>query len=152
MALTVGSAVKHKDHEKGNLKMQERKLQPISAFEWASVAQYVVYISGAAGLKEVNSDHVLCLPLARIGPEKLLSRKMRVALVLKSNLRSLEGFVGRFEAELEVNEISVIRGMYRQFRDNLETVSGHMEIIEDKARTEYTSFYDQGEEKDDTPF
>ncbi len=132
--------------------MQERKLQPISAFEWASVAQYVVYINGAAGLKEVNSDHVLCLPLAKIGPEKLLARKMRVALVLKSNLRSIEGFVGRFEAELEANEISVIRGMYRQFRDNLETVAGHMELIEDFARTEYTGFYDQEEEKDDTPF
>lgn len=132
--------------------MQERKLQPISAFEWASVAQYIIYISGAAGLKEVNSGDVLCLPLAKIGPEKLLSRKMRVALVLKSNLRSLEGFVGRFEDELEDNEISVIRGMYRQLRDNLETVSGHMELIEDFARTEYTGFYDQEEEKDDTPF
>ncbi len=132
--------------------MKERKLQPISAFEWASVAQYVVYISGAASLKEVNSEHVLCLPLAKIGPEKLLARKMRVALILKSNLRSLEGFVARFEDELEDNEISVIRGIYRQFRDNLETVDGHMELIEDFARTEYTGFYDQEEEKDDLPF
>lgn len=132
--------------------MGERKLIPISAFEWASVAQYIVYISGAAGLQGINSSHVLCLPLAKMGPEKLLARKMRVDFVLKSNLKGLEVFVGRFKDELEPGEISVIRGMYRQFKDNLETVNGHMKIIEDFARTEYTGLYDQEEEKDDLPF
>lgn len=132
--------------------MPEKYLQPISAFEWASVAQYIVYISGAAGLQEVSSSHVLCLPLARMGPEKLLSQKMRVAMVLKSNLRSLEGFVGRFENELEDTEMSVIRGMYRQIRDNLETVAGHMKTIEDYARSSEKGMFEQSEEKDDAPF
>lgn len=129
--------------------MSEKYLQPLSAFEWASVAQYTVYINGAAGLQEVNSIHVLYLPLAKVTPQKLLARKMKVATALKSNLRSLEGFVGRFRDELEDVEMSVIRGMYRQFQDNLKTVEGHMDVIEDFARTSHPDMFKQTEVKED---
>lgn len=132
--------------------MEERKLLPISAFKWASVSQYIVYIGGAAGLQEVNSGYVLCLPLTRVAPAKLLARKMRVALILKANLKSLERFVERFKAELEPGEMSVLRGMYRQFKNNLETVEGHMETIEDFAQASNKAMFEQSEEKDDLPF
>ena len=143
---------KHKDHEKGNLSMPDKRLQPISAFGWASVAQYTVYISGVAGLLEVNSDHVSCLPLAKVGPTKLLARKLRMATILRSNLKGLEVFVEKHKDDLGLNEMSVIRGFYRQYKENLETVEGHMEIIENYAQSLSKDMFQQSEEIDDTPF
>jgi len=133
--------------------MAERKLQPISAFGWASVAQYTVYISGVARLLEVNSDHVNSLPLARMTPQKLLSRKLRTQVILRSNLRALEVFVEKYKADLGLSELSVIRGFYRQYKDSLETVEGHMQIIENYARSSDKSMFEQTHEKsDDQPF
>jgi len=145
-------SAKHKDHEKGNLSMSDEKLQPISAFEWASVTQYIVYISGAAQLLEVNSDHVRCLRLSKKGANTLLSQKLRMSVILKTNLRRLEGFVERFRGQLESTELSVIRGMYRQLKDNLETVERHMKTIENFAKSSNKDMFEQSEAEDETPF
>jgi len=132
--------------------MSDKRLQPISAFEWASVTQYIVYISGVAELLEINSSHVERLPLATLGPAKLLSRKLKMSVVLKSNLRRLERFAERFKDELDKNELSVVRGMYRQYKNNLETVQRHLEVIEDYARAVDKSMFEQSEAEDNAPF
>jgi len=75
-----------------------------------------------------------------------------MSVVLKSNLRRLERFAERFKDELDKNELSVVRGMYRQYKNNLETVQRHLEVIEDYARAVDKSMFEQSEAEDNAPF
>lgn len=104
------------------------QLKPLSAFEWASVSQYIIYVSSVAGLKEFNSNDVSSFPLARIGPNNLTARKERLLTLLKGNKKSIERFVGARKEELGAPELSVLRSMYLQFKHSVETVEQHLEI------------------------
>lgn len=111
--------------------MSSNELKSLADFEWASVARYIIYISSAAGLKEINSEHVFSFPLARIGPDRLLRQKKRVLLLLKGNRSCIERFVGVYRSELNDDELAVLRGLYLQYKDNEETVEGHIGVIEE---------------------
>jgi hypothetical protein len=109
--------------------MSSKKLRPLADFEWASAARYIVYVSCIAGLREINSSHVNSFSLTRLGPEKLLKQKERVLLLLEGNKASIERFVGEHMSELDDNELAVLRTLYLQYRDNVETVKGHIDFI-----------------------
>ncbi len=108
-----------------NQEKQQEKLKRIADFEWASVGQYLVYISSAMGLVEINSQRVLSFPLARLGPEAVLKQKKLTAKVLESNVAALERFVIARKSELGSEELVVLRGLYVQYKCNLETVKEH---------------------------
>lgn len=108
--------------------MSDQKLLPLAAFEWASVARYIIYISSIANLKEINSNHVVCFPLARMGPGKLLKQKEAVLLVLEGNKRNIERFVGEHKAELGCDELAVLRTLYMQYKGNAGVVREHIDI------------------------
>lgn len=128
-------------------------LVSISSFQWASVAQYMVYISGAAGLYEINTDHVYCFPLARLGSERLVNQKRKVLGLLRSNIQSLEQFAGCHKDDLEETEMSVIRGLYRQTKMWIELVEGHISTAEVYRTTErVNSLFDGGGTEDEFPF
>lgn len=110
--------------------MPSSKLKPLSDFEWASVSQYIIYVSSIARLQEINSNHVISFPLSRLGPEKLLKQKGRVLIALEGNKASIERFVGEHSSELNDNELAVLRTLYLQYRDNVETVKAHIEFAE----------------------
>lgn len=116
--------------------MSSSKLVPISAFQWASVAQYIVYVSRIAGLKEINSNFVISFPLAKIGVERLMTRKRRVLWLLNENLRLMEVFVGNRKDDLGVAEMSVIRGIYRQTKAWVELVEEHIRVAQMYEATE----------------
>lgn len=109
--------------------MESEKLLGLSDFEWASTARYICYISSIAGLKKINSNHVASFSLSLLGPEKLLKQKERVLLRLEGNKSSIESFVGRHMSELDELELAVLRSLYLQYRDNVETVRGHIDFI-----------------------
>lgn len=110
--------------------MSSSKLKPLSDFEWASVSRYISYISSIASLQEINSNHVISFPLSRVGPEKLLKQKGRVLIALEGNKASVERFVGEHRSELDDNELAVLRTLYMQYRDNIETVKAHIDFAE----------------------
>ncbi len=97
-------------------------------YEWASVAQYLVYISGAADLSEVSSDQVVSFPLARMGADRVVARKTRLLLLLENNVTRLERFVGAYKEELNENELAVLRTLYIQYQRNIETVNAHLKV------------------------
>ena len=110
--------------------MNDRKLKHLVDFEWATVARYMVYVSAVAGLKEINTDHVVSFPLARMGYSRLSSRLKRILSVLEGNVKALETFAGRFKGELTENELVVLRTIYVQHARSIETVKGHMKAVE----------------------
>ncbi len=109
--------------------MSSSKLLSLSDFEWASTARYIMYISSMAGLKEINSNHVMSFPLGRLGPDKLLTQKENVLSLLEANKAGIERFVGEHSGELDSDELAVLRSLYMQYKGNAETVRGHMDII-----------------------
>lgn len=106
--------------------MSDKTLLSLSSFEWASVSQYIIYISSVAGLTEVNTNEVICFPLARFGPHKMIARKEKVLAVLRENRAKLERFAARKQQELGEEEMSVLRSIYRQFSGSIDTVEGHL--------------------------
>ncbi len=104
------------------------QLKPLSAFEWASVCQYIVYISSVAGLKEFNCSEVSSFPLARVGPEKLIARKERVLVLLRGNKIKVERFAGCYEEQLGEGEMSILRSMYVQFKRSIRMVEDQVRI------------------------
>lgn len=129
------------------------QLKSLSAFEWASVSQYIVYISSVAGLKEFNSSDVISFPLAKIGPVKLVARKVCVLAVLEGNKKQIEMFVGKNEGKLEDGEMSVLRGMYLQFVRSIETVEEHIRAARLYLDAESPeSFLNLKEMENDLPF
>ncbi len=109
--------------------MSDSKLLLLSDFEWASTARYIVYISSIARLKEINCNHVVSFPLGRLSPEKLLKQKGSVLFDLEANKTKIERFVGEHKADLDVNELAVLRSLYFQYKNNAETVRGHIDIV-----------------------
>lgn len=109
---------------------EARKLRRLNEFEWASVAQYVIYISSLVGLEEMRADDVISFPLARLGPLKVIARKERCLDVLEGNKKLIERFVGENEPELDDDEISVLRSLYIQYRDSALVVRGHLRVAE----------------------
>lgn len=109
--------------------MSEEKLLSLAVFEWASVARYIVYISSIAHLEEINSNHVISFPLARLGPDKLLKQKKGVLQALEDNKRHIERFVGEHRAELGDDELAVLRTLYLQYKGNAGVVREHIDII-----------------------
>lgn len=105
-----------------------RSLKPLSAFEWASACQYIVYVSSVAGLEEINSSHVVSFPLCRMGAEKLVGQKERVLRSLVENRRSIECFADVNRGELGSGEMSILRSMYVQFRDWILIVEEHLRV------------------------
>lgn len=105
-------------------------LKPLSAFEWASVSRYIVYISSVAGLKEINTNHVISFSLTRLGVKGLVRQKERVLLQLRKNMGGLECFAEEHRGELEKEEISVLRSMYVQIRGSIAIVEGHIRMAE----------------------
>ncbi len=133
--------------------LDEGSLRSLADFEWASATQYIVYISSVAGLSEINSNHVISFPLARLGPEKLLKQKHRVLVLLKGNKRSIERFVGERKSQLDENELAVLRALYVQYKSNIETVEAHISfILECIAEVELSLLNSQEKTEDDFPF
>ncbi len=110
--------------------MKGSGLRPMSDFEWASVAQYVTYISGVAKLVEINLNQVNSFALARVGPDVFIKIKRRVLAALKANKKRLEIFVADHLEELNASEKSVLRTMYLQIRDCEQTVERHIRMAE----------------------
>lgn len=131
--------------------MPDKKLQPIAAFEWASVAQYLVYISSRVGLAEINSQDVLSFPLARLGPDKLLRRKERALKMLEANIARLERFVGHVGDDLGPHELAVLKGMYTQYRGNIEMVKVHIETAKN-YKVKCAELFPETEEEDNELF
>ncbi len=130
-----------------------KDLKFLADFEWASAARYIVYITRAAGLSEINSNHVISFPLARIGPDRLLKQKKRVLSVLKGNKAGIERFVGAYRAELNASELTILRSLYLQYKDNEETVRGHISVIEEcMVEIEIGILKSKEEGEDDTLF
>lgn len=111
--------------------MSKSKLKKLSDFEWASACKYILYISAIAGLREINSSHVISFPLARLGPEKMLKQKRAALAVLEGNKSAIERFVGEHKSSLDDNELAVVRTLYLQYRDSAETVKGHIGFAEE---------------------
>lgn len=109
--------------------VSSKKLLNLCDFEWASTARYIIYISSIANLKEINSDHVICFPLGRIGPEKLLKQKVRALAVLEGNKANIEKFVGEHKGDLGSDEMAVLRSLYLQYKGNEEIVNNHIAVI-----------------------
>lgn len=116
--------------------MTDKELKHLSDFEWASVAQYIVWVESAAGLSQINSSHVVSFPLARMGIDRLRLRLNRVETALLCNIAALERFVGERKSELTSNELAVLRTLYIQYKRNVETVKGHLEQVEACAMSE----------------
>lgn len=127
------------------------KLKSLSEFEWASVAQYMIYIASVAHLAEVNNDHVISFPLARIGPERLLRRKQKVLAVLELNTGNIERFVGSHSDDLEDGELSVLRTMYMQYRNGAVIVREHIRVVELYEKPEPDVFARAGGSEPDEP-
>lgn len=121
----------------------------LSSFEWASVSQYLVYVSSAAGLEEINSNHVTSFPLARLGPGKVIRQKERVLAKLRWNQRHLERFVGARKDGLENSEKAVLRSMYLQYRRNIETVEDHLRIAGMYGESVVNSQFQESKEVED---
>lgn len=101
-------------------------LKRLNDFEWASVAQYIVYISSVVGLAEITANHVTSFSLARLGPNKLLKQKKRVLVLLEANRAGLERFVGEHKSQLDENELAVLRSLYLQHKSGIEVVKRHI--------------------------
>ncbi len=110
--------------------MTGEKLKSLSEFEWASVAQYMVYISITAGLKEVDSSRVISFPMARLGTVAVLKRKKGTLLLLNENRKRIERFADEYKDQLSANEMSVLRSLYLQYKKGAEMVQGHIDIAE----------------------
>ena len=109
--------------------MSGESILSLADFEWASTARYIVYISSIANLEEINSNHVICFPLGRLGPDKLLKQKERTLMRLEANRARIERFVGDRQNQLDENELAVLRSLYVQYKGNIETVKGHISVI-----------------------
>lgn len=133
--------------------MSSRKLRRLSEFEWASVARYILYIEGAAGLVEINSNHVNCLGLRRLGLDKLLKQKDRTLKLLLGNKEKLEAFVGRYSPELGDDERAVLRTIYIQYQRSVSTVRDHIALLLDcKVQIEMALIDLEGGQKDEALF
>jgi hypothetical protein len=129
------------------------QLRNLSDFEWASATQYISYISSVAGLAEINSNHVISFPLARIGPDKLLKQKRRVLILLEGNKKSIERLVGERKSDLDENELAILRSLYVQYKANIETVEAHISfILECIVEVELSLLKSREIEDDDYPF
>lgn len=106
-------------------------LKHLKDFEWASVARYVGYIASIAGSSEINANHVVSFPLARLGPDKLLKQKKRVLALLEANRAGIERFVGNRRSHLDENELAVLRTVYLQYKSGAEMVRRHIVFLED---------------------
>lgn len=109
--------------------MSNGKLLTLSDFDWASAANYIIYISRVAGLREINSNHVISFPLARLGPEKVLKQKRRVLALLEENKASVERFAGEHKGDLGRKELAILRTLYLQYKASIETVTDHIDVI-----------------------
>ncbi len=131
----------------------EGSLRCLADFEWASATQYIIYVSSAARLSEINSSHVVSFPLGRLGPEKLLKQKQRVLILLEGNKKNIERFVGERKSQLDENELAVLRSLYVQYKGNIETVKGHINYIEEcEVELELALLKLQEKKEDDYPF
>lgn len=101
------------------------RLKTISDYEWASVAQYIVYVSACADLIEISSDAIYSFRIGQAGPASLARRKRRTRDCLARNMELIVEFVERNEGELLSDEQNVIRGMYRTQADGLAMVKEH---------------------------
>lgn len=107
-------------------------LKRLADFEWASATQYITYVSSVAKLSEINSSHVISLPLARMEPTKLLKQKRHVLSLLERNRENLERFVRERKSQLDDHEKAVLRSLYVQYNGNIETVEAHVVFILDR--------------------
>lgn len=133
--------------------MTEKPLMHISDFEWASVAQYLVYVAGMAGLKELGSERVNSFRLSGRAVERTIALKKGTLVLLKENMRALERFVGAYEGEMSDGEKAVIREMYRQHASSVRTVERHLAIAKSFGKASQLGFVDcGGVDDDDSPF
>lgn len=116
--------------------MRSMKLMRVCDFEWASVCQYIVYLSNVAALDEIRMSGINDFPYATVGGMGLRRRKVKALSALKSNRSKLEAFVGVHRDSIEDVELAVIRGMYRQLVDGEKTVKNHLDRIERLLLTE----------------
>lgn len=102
----------------------------LASFEWASVAQYLVYVSSASGMSEINFSHVISFPYAKLGGQSLKKRKVRLLALLRENMRCLQVFAGRLKDDLTPEELGVLRSLYKTYKLHCETVEKHLELID----------------------
>ena len=136
-----------------NHSQEKRALKHIADFEWASVGRYMAYISGVMELKEISSHRVVSFPLSRLGPVTVLKQKRATARTLQANICALEVFVGERKKELESEELVVLRGLYIQYKCNLDTVREHIRSAEFyRASVDVSMFEVVEEDEDEFPF
>ncbi len=134
--------------------MSDKELRTISSFEWASVTQYIVYISVLIGLHDVNCNHIVSFPLVGLGAKALIVRKQRMISVLEVNKAKLERFVCAKKEELGSDEMAVLRSMYVQWRKSIETMRGHVETARafQKMEEEDDCLFETKVAQDEFPF
>lgn len=133
--------------------MGDAKLLSISHFEWASVAQYIVYVSAVANLVEIDDSCVHSFRLSVYGPGGLVKRKTKMLSILEGNIARLERFVATFKESLEPVELVVIRGIYRSHMDCVSIVKRHIDIA--KSQPIQASLFtdtEEGEDEEEFPF
>lgn len=130
------------------------ELMRVRDFEWAGICQYIVYLAGAAGLKEISMDAINNFPYVTVGGVGLKRRKEKALGVLEFNRARLEAFVENNKDGIDDLELSVIRSMYRQFSDGEQIVRYHLSKIESLMITEcdVRRFDFEGEGEDEFPF
>lgn len=133
--------------------MLEGKLRSLSDFEWASVAQYLVYVSSAADLVEFNTSDVYSFAIAMDGVKKVIRRKERILTLLEGNMKQLERFVGRHSDELGDDEKSVLRSLYVQYKGAVQIVREHLVVAREcqEEQERGLKLYG-GREEDEIPF
>jgi len=134
--------------------MSGKKLLSISDFEWASAAQYIVYISTLADLRETVVGDVFSFRFGKGGAQGLLGKKLKTLSLLQGNRRKLERLVGEKEKELGRNEIAVIRGMWQGISRSHEVVRVQADTLkemveEERQRSMFEGLLDKAEEKNE---
>lgn len=133
--------------------MADRPLKGLADFEWASVAQYLVYIEATAKLKPLSEAQIYNFPLARLGPEKLIAQKRRTKHSIEANLSNLASFVGKFSDDMTDEEKVVLRSLYRTIKGSLETVTEHLETAKGlKKLDQLTVLASTEDTEDELPF
>ncbi len=105
----------------------KKRLHTISEFEWVSGARYIMYVSSVAGLGEVSSNAIFSFRVGAGGVLTLYKQKVATMNIIERNMDLLARFAGKDVDSFEDAELSIIRGLYRTWKDALDIVKSHVE-------------------------
>lgn len=101
----------------------------VSDYEWASVTKYIVAVSAEMALHEFDWSAIHSFPYARMGSEKLRSKKVRMLGRVMDNIDSVKEYVTIHKSNLGTAEKVVLRGMYEQLDASKKLLEDHIKRI-----------------------